>query len=106
MLSAPINISTSGDNTLVAAQPGRRVRVLGFLLAGAGAVNATWKDGAGTALSGPLALAAAGGTITAPIAPPVVGSQLFWMATGVGQSLVLNLSAAVGVGGVVVYDFI
>jgi hypothetical protein len=106
MLSAPINVSALGANTLVPAQPGRRVRVIGFLLSGAGAVNVTWQDGATNNLSGPLAIAAAGGTITAPIGPAVVGSELFWMITAVSQSLVLNLSAAVAVGGVLVYDFL
>jgi len=106
MLSTPISVSASGANTLVPAQPGRRVRVLGYQLAGAGAVNVTWQDGGGANLSGLLTMAAAGGTITAPIAPPVVGSQQFWMITAVGQSLVLNLSAAVGVGGVLVFDYL
>ncbi|HMF13568.1 MAG TPA: hypothetical protein VKE94_14715 [Gemmataceae bacterium] len=105
MLSVPIAASTSGVNTLVAAQTGRRVRVLGFILSGAGAVNVTFQDGSSANLSGTLAITAAGVNIVAPIAPPVVGSQQFWMITAVSQSLVLNLSAAVGVGGVLCYDF-
>jgi hypothetical protein len=57
MQSSPINISTSGANTLVAAQPGRRVRVLGYLLSGAGPVNLQFLDGASNNLSGLLVIA-------------------------------------------------
>jgi hypothetical protein len=106
MPTSPISVSTSGVNTLVPAQPGRRVRVLGFILNGAGPVNIQFLDGASNALSGILIIAAAGGTINAPIAPPVVGSELYWMIGAISQSLVLNLSAAVGVGGMVAWDYI
>jgi hypothetical protein len=106
MLSSPISAAASGPNTIVPAQTGRRIRVLGFLLSGAGAVNVTWQDGAANNLSGLLTIAGAGGTITAPIAPPLVGSELYWMIGATSQALVLNLSAAVGVGGMVVWDYI
>jgi hypothetical protein len=42
----------------------------------------------------------------APVAPPVVGSELYWMIGATSQALVLNLSAAVAVGGMVVWDYI
>jgi hypothetical protein len=45
MVSSPIIAAASGPNPIVSAMPGRRVRVLGFLLSGAGAVNVTWQDG-------------------------------------------------------------
>jgi hypothetical protein len=106
MLTSAINAAASGPNTIVPAQPGRRVRVLGFLLTAAGAVSVQWQDGGGANLSGLLVIAAAGGTITAPIAPPVVGTELFWMVGTTSQSLILNLSAAVGVGGMVIFDFV
>ena len=106
MLSVPINVSASGPTVVVAAQTGRRIRVLGFILSGAGAVNVKWQDGTPTDLSGLLTIPAAGACIVAPIAPPVVGSQQYWVITAISQSLVLNLSAAVGVGGALMYDFI
>jgi len=104
MLSQPISVSASGVNLVVPATPGRRIRVLGFLLSGAAAVNVQWQDGAAANLSGLLTIPAAGANLVAPIAPPVVGSGQYWMITGISQSLVLNLSAAVAVGGIVVFD--
>jgi hypothetical protein len=105
MASAPINVSTAGANTIVGGQTGRRVRVQGFTLVPAGTVTMTWQDGAANNLSGPLS-GLAGQALTAPVTPPVVGSQQSWLLTTTGQSLVLNLSAAVAVGGTLVYDFL
>ena len=106
MLSQPISAAASGSNTVVPGQGGRRIRVLGFLLSGAGAVNVQWQDGAANNLSGVLSIAAAGGQLTAPIAPPIVGSGQYWMIGGLSQSLVLNLSAAVSVGGLLAFDYV
>jgi hypothetical protein len=102
----PINAMASGANVLVAAVPGRCIRVLGFFLDASGGVTATWQDGAANNLSGPLSLVSQEPIVVAPIAPAVVGSAYFWMQTAQGQSLVLNLSAAVAVGGVVVWDYL
>jgi hypothetical protein len=106
MQSAPINATASGPNTVVAATPGRSIRVLGFVLDAAGVVTVTWQDGAANNLSGPLSLPANTPSLVAPIAPPIVGSPCFWMITAQGQSLVLSLSAAIAVGGVVVFDVV
>src|SRR5215831_1230501 len=105
MLSQPIAVNTAGANPVVPAQAGRRIRVLDFLLSAAGAVGVKFQDGTPTDLSGLMPIAA-GGQLTAPVAPPVVGSGQYWMIGGVGQSLVLNLSAAVSVGGLLAWDYI
>jgi hypothetical protein len=105
MLSVPINATAAGANTLVAAVPGRRIRVLGFLLDASGGVTVTWQDITPANLSGPLTMVSQEPVTVAPIAPAVGGSELYWMITGMSQSLVLNLSAAVAVGGVLVYDY-
>jgi hypothetical protein len=106
MQSAPINATASGANTIVAAQAGQRIRVLGFVLDAAGVVTITWQDGAGAALSGPLTLPANAPIVAAPIAPAIMGSACYWMTTGPGQSLQLNLSSAVAVGGMVIFDVV
>src|SRR5215831_10868167 len=106
MLSAPINVSASGATVVVTAQAGRRIRVLGFILSGAAAVNVKWQDGTPTDLSGLMTIPAAGTSIVAPIAPPVVGSQQYWIITAAAQALLLNLSAAVAVGGILIYDVV
>jgi hypothetical protein len=104
MLTAPINVSALGANTVVAAVAGRRLRVLGFILDAAGVLTVTWQDGAANNLSGPLSLPANTPSLVAPIAPAVGGSPYYWMITAPGQSLVLNLSAATACGGIVIYD--
>lgn len=105
MASKAINVSTSGDNTIVAAVAGKSVRVHRYELSSAGAVNVKWKDGASTDLTGLLDLAAAGsGTDAQDNSSSRADDGLFQ--TSKGNALVLNLSAAVVVGGFVDYDLI
>jgi hypothetical protein len=93
---AVISASAAGDNTIVAGPAGKKIRVLTYHLVAAAAVTLTWKSGA-TAISGPM-----------PLAPPGVLAVPFAI-TGVlktlnaADALVLNLGAAVAVGGVLTY---
>lgn len=92
-----IDHATSGNNTLVAAVAGRKIRVLAYHITAAGAVTARFESGAdGTALTGQMTLAQ-GGTISAPYNP------LGWFETAAGTLLNLELSSAVSVDGVLVY---
>jgi hypothetical protein len=97
--SKALNVSASGDTTLIAAVAGRRVIVFQLSLVCAGAVTVTWKSTAGTALSGPCAFAANGG-ITKAFSPE---GQFV---TKAGEGLVINLGGAVQVGGDFVYGLI
>lgn len=106
MKSVAINASASGDNTLVAAAVGKRIRVFGFLLSFSGSVNAKFTDGAAGSTIAGLFYGAADVQVQAPCVPPVMGSQPGWFATSQGNALVLNLSAATAVGGVVLYDLV
>lgn len=92
---APIDVAASGDNTIVAADASRRIKVLSYVVVADAAVTARWKSGAGTNLSGAMSLAANGG-VSAPPVPPGGGH---WMETAVNQALVLNLGSATGVRG-------
>lgn len=95
---AAIAASTSGNNTLVLAVSGKKIRVLAYNLIGSAAVNAKFQSGAaGTDLTGLKYIAAAGGGICAPFNP--VG----WFETGINTLLNLNLSGAVAIGGELVY---
>jgi len=89
---APINASASGDNTIVAAISGKRIRVVNYFMIAANAVNATWKSGSSASLSGALPLVANVGGVC----PEAV---LGWLITTAGEALVLNLSGAVLVAG-------
>lgn len=95
---AAIAVSGSGNNTLVAAVTGKKIRVLQYTLMAAGAVNAKFQSGAGgTDLTGLKYFAAAGAGISAAFTP----TGLF--ETAAGALLNLNLSGAVAVGGELVY---
>lgn len=66
---AAINATTNGDNTIVAAVVGKKVRVLSYSIVADAAVGIAFEDGAGgTELSGQMAFAANGG-ITVPFSP-------------------------------------
>ena len=99
---AAISASASGDNTIVAAVAGQKIVLLSYLVIAAGDVSITWKSGASTSLSGAMALAANGGA--APSAGPLTPAGVVGMLeTAPGEALVLNLSAAVAVGGHITY---
>jgi hypothetical protein len=95
----PINISNSGDNTIVAAVAAQKVKVLGLLVVASGDVNLTIKSGAGTSLSGAIPLAAKGNGFVLPVS--LVGYHL--LETAAGAALVFNLSGAIAVTGAIVY---
>lgn len=90
---AVIDNATSGDNTLLAAQGGKKYRILSMVLVAADAVTTRFESGAGgTALTGQMSLAANGG-YSLPFNP---GG---WFETGYGALLNLELGGAVSVDG-------
>jgi len=104
VLRAAISVSAAGDNTIVTAAAGKLITVVGLVLVNgvATAQSVIVKDGTGgTALTGAMPLNTAG----FPFILPDNGSGGFdWFATSnVANNLVLNLSAATLVAGVVYY---
>jgi hypothetical protein len=95
VLFAVVDVAGAGDNTIVTADVSNKIKVLSYTLVADAAVTARWKSGAGTSLSGAMALAANGG-VASPVAT-AAGGHLF--ETALNQALVLNLGAAVGVRG-------
>jgi hypothetical protein len=89
------NPAASGNNQIVAAVTGRKIRVLAASLLAVLANTATFRDGT-VAISADVALAANGGMVL-PFNPHG------WFETGVGQPLNLGLTAAAAVGVNVVY---
>ena len=98
---AAINVASSGDNTLVAAAgAGVKVRILAAFMISAGAVNVRFESGAsGTAMSGQMPLAANTGFVL-PFNP------YGWGDTAANTLLNLELSDAVSVDGMLVYQAI
>jgi hypothetical protein len=93
---APITASASGDNTIVAAIPGRRIKVIAWDLAVSDAVNVKWRSGS-TDITGLYYFGGVGGGIARS------QHKEGYFVTGKGQALILNLSGAVPVGGSLVY---
>lgn len=94
---AVIDAATLGDNTIVAAVTGKKLRVLSLFLVAAAAVTARFESGAGgTALTGQMVLAANGG-FSLPFNPEG------WFETAAAALLNLELSAATSVDGSLSY---
>lgn len=92
---ASIDISSSGDNTIVSADATRKIKVLSYSFVCGGTVNVRWKSGAGTNLSGAMSFIANTGMTAGPGTP--AGGHL--LETAANQALVMNLSGAVQVSG-------
>lgn len=90
--------SASGATTVVAAVTGKKIRVLGFYLVGNGAVNTNFQSHTTTSTAAGLNyIAAAGGGVSVGYSP------LGWFETVAGEALDINLSAAIAVGGQIIY---
>lgn len=97
LLAAKIDFSASGNTTIVAGVATQIVKVYRLLLVVAAATNIAFKDGASTALSGAMALVAAGASITC------TAEAVPHFSTAAGNGFVINSSNAVQVSGVVWY---
>jgi hypothetical protein len=94
---AVIDAAASGDNTLVAAVTGKKIRVISVFLIAAGAVNVRFESGAsGTALTGQMNLTTNSG-FTLPF------NEGGWFETAISTLLNLELSGAVSVDGCISY---
>jgi len=91
--------SASGNTAVVSAVEGMKIRVLGYTVVGAGAVNVKFKSGS-TDLTGVLTIAGAGGGLT----PGPSGLGHF--ETAKSEALNINLSDAVVVGGHLTYQLV
>lgn len=100
MQHAVINVASSGDNTIVAAVTGKKIRVHNVVVMAAGAVNVRFESGAGgTALTGIIPLVANVGF--APGFDPTGHFE-----TAEGALLNLELSAAESVDGWITYQVV
>ena len=105
MPTAVIAASSSGNNEIVAAHTSptaKKIQVIAYWLSSSGTVNAKWRS-ASTDKSGLLYCVANVGIVVPGLA---LSDEEFkpWYETVAGEALNLNLSAAVAVGGAVVYE--
>lgn len=98
---AVVAAATGGDNTLVAAVTGKRIRVHSLILVASGGANTVrLESGAsGTAMTGQMNLAANGQLVL----PHAAGG---WFQTAVAALLNLELSAATAVAGSIGYSLV
>ena len=97
VLYAPINASSLGNTTVVAAVPGKSIYILSMEFLCAGAVTVEWQSGAsGTVISKGQAFPLGGGKV-------LPWNPCGWGATASGVLLNVNLSAAVQVSGSIQY---
>ncbi len=94
-----VNATSSGNNTVVAANAGYRIVALGYKILAANTVTVAWESGGGTILDGPFTFAQNGGESAA-----VDEGGLFSSLSG--ESLVLNLGSGVQVGGRLKYALV
>lgn len=95
---AVISGATSGDNALVAAVTGKKIRVISLFLIAAGAVTVRFESGAGgTALTGVMSVAANGGMV-------LNTNYDGWFQTAEGVLLNMELGGAVQVSGALTYQ--
>lgn len=99
VLRAAVSVSSSGDNSLVAASTGKKTKVLGLVLVASGDVDIIIKS-ADTRITGGISLALDGNGFVLPMATP----GMHWLETAANEALNLNLSAAVQVSGFIVYE--
>jgi len=94
---AKIDHATSGDNTVVSAVTGKKIRVIALFLVSAGTVNVRFESAAGgTALTGQMNLIANTGFVL-PFNPAG------WFETVASELLNLELSGAISVDGSLTY---
>lgn len=94
---APIAAASAGNNTIVAAVPDRRIRVLSVFIIAATATTAQFQSGAGgTALTGACPLGDTGGYV-------LPFNEGGWFQTEPNTLLNLSLGGAVSVAGSISY---
>jgi hypothetical protein len=95
---AKIDHAASGDNTIISAVAGKKIKVYAVVLVVSGAVNCKWKSGSND-ISGDMNFNGKGEGYSQDINPPA----FLLVNTNVNEALILNLSAAVAVDGYVCY---
>lgn len=97
LLTAKIDFSGTGDNTIIAAVASNRILIHRIWFVASVASNVTFKDGASISLSGAVPMAANGGLTFDLSGEP-------WFVTTVGNAFIINSSAGSQVSGIVYYS--
>lgn len=94
---AVLSAASNGNNTVVAAVTGKKIRVISLWVVSAGTVTTTWQSGAGgTGLTGAASLVVNTGYV-------LNHNKDGWFETAAGSLLNLSLSAGIQVSGSLSY---
>src|SRR6266705_2834361 len=93
---AAISAAANEDNTIVAADATKKIKVLGYVMVSEGTVAVTWKSGAATSISGAMPLVVNTGVAVGGGNAPATHWEF---ETAAAQALVMTLSGAIGVRG-------
>lgn len=97
-LEAKIDISASGDNSIIAAVAGKRHRIARIVLLGALLTTVKFKDGAASDLTGDMTLAAG-----QPLILDATSSEWPLATLSVNSAFIINLGGGVQCSGRVYY---
>ena len=103
MKTFKIDIAASAD--LVAAVPGKKIRVTGLHMVSANTVTAKFQSGASTDLTGAMSMAV-GVPHTLPRSPDRIGEFGGYFETAPGEKLNVVLSAGIQVSGFGTYELV
>jgi hypothetical protein len=101
MKTAIIAAALAGDNIILTGTPGKKIRVLGYMVCFSTNSTAIWKSGS-TAISGTMHVSS-GANITMHLGDNWASGGLPVLETGVGEDLILSLGGAHTVGGHLTY---
>ena len=93
---APIDVASSGDNTLISAVTGCRIVVVSLFVLAGGSISIKFQSSTTSDLTGPIALTGSEGFVLAQ-------SEHGWFATVSGELLNLNTTTAAQVSGSIGY---
>lgn len=95
MKYAKIDIAGTGNEVVITAAPGKKLRILDYIVASGFNTVLTWKSSSGTALSGQMHIAA-NGNIVAVGGYPTPAGMFGLFETLPGEGLVLDADKACG----------
>ena len=101
MRFAKIDISTSGDSTIIAAIPERKIQVITYLVATDTNTKLKFKS-ASTDLTGPMSVGSYAHIYNGNV-DLMPGGLIGVLETGVGEALILNSTVAAAIGGHITY---
>jgi hypothetical protein len=104
MLTIKVATSASGDSTVIAGMPNKKIRVLCYAITSSNQNMIKWKSGS-TEISGEMHMPA-GGNIVIHMGDLWPSGGLPVLECAIGESLIINLQQAQAIGGHITYYYV